>query len=126
MPRAASRAQELAGLVTPGNAVNAECCRLAPVSRKAPLNEMSPGMAFPFAVVFAWPDEGAAADEETGDELLEPAAPVAPAEGEPDELQAARATVSSRTAAAGKLRATAGRRITETADIGDGDCMKGV
>ena len=78
VPLPASRAHELAGLVTPGKAVNGKRCVVAPVSCRVPLKEMSPGMAFLFAAVplaglalpaedgLALPDEGAAAAEEEG------------------------------------------------------------
>jgi hypothetical protein len=132
VPRAASRAHELAGLVTPGKAVNLERSDFAPVSRRVPVKAMSPGMAFRFAAVpvprarLALPDEGAVAGEEAGDDVLEPADGVALADGEPDELHAATVVASSRPAAAARPRATTVRRITQAAGTGGGDCMKGV
>ena len=143
VPLAASRAHELAGLVTPGKAVNGKRCVVAPVSCRVPVKEMSPGMAFRFAAVpvplaglalpaedgLALPDEGAAAGEEAAGEeaedVLEPVGRVAPPDGEPEELQAARAAVSSRPAAAARPRARVGWRITRTAGTWCGDCMKG-
>ena len=131
VPRAASRAHELAGLVTPGKAVNVERCVVAPVSRMVPLKAMSPGMAFRFAADpvprarLALAGAGATVGEEADDDELEPADGVLSAAGEPDELHAATATASSRPAAAARPRATAGR-ITRTAGTGEGDCMKGV
>ena len=44
VPRAAMRAQELAGLVTPGNALNATCCAEAPYNRKLPLKVIRPAI----------------------------------------------------------------------------------
>ena len=148
VPPAASRVHELAGLVTPGKAVNDECCVVAPVSRMVPVKVMSPRMPFVLATVpvpraglalpgeaglalpgeagLALPDEGAAAEDEADDDVLEPADGVAPADGGPDELQAATAATSSRPAAAARPLATAGRRVTRTAGIGCGCRMNGV
>ena len=132
VPRAASRAHELAGLVTPGKAVNFERCVFAPVSRMVPVKLMSPGIPFRFATVpvlrdglLPPADDGAAAGAADGDDVLEAADGVAPAVGGPDELHAATVAASSSPAPAARLRATAGRRITRTADMGGGDGMRG-
>jgi len=47
VPAAPIRAQELAGLVTPGKALNEACCVLAPWELKIPVKVMSPEMVVP-------------------------------------------------------------------------------
>jgi hypothetical protein len=118
VPLAASRAHELAGLVTPGNAVNEKFCVVAPVSWMDPLKVMRPEMAFPFVVVLVsptagltLPDEEEAAGEDT--DLLKLAEGLPPADVPPDELQAARTPTSRRVAT--RHPATAARRIKGTA-----------
>jgi hypothetical protein len=51
VPRAASRAHELAGLVTPGNAVNDACRVFVPPICNVPVKLISPGMAWPLAAL---------------------------------------------------------------------------
>jgi hypothetical protein len=114
VPSRAIRVQELAGLVTPGNALNEACCVLAPCRSKVPLNVIRPAMVFPAAAAgLLWAlglalladvaplaGEDADADEEAVAEA-EPPADEDPA----DELQAARTPASIRPAAAVMLLA---------------------
>jgi hypothetical protein len=98
---------------------------------------ISPEMVLPLAAVplappagLPLPDEGAAAGEAEGgeddDDALAPADELPPADGAPDELQAARADASSTPAAAARPLATAGRRIRRTAETAGGDGMEEV
>lgn len=106
VPCAAIRAQELAGLVTPGKALNDERWKVAPRSSKVPLKVISPAMPCPVAPVRELPPGPGlvllAADPLAADPLAadgpDAAAdePAGAGAEPPDELQAARPAASVR------------------------------
>lgn len=121
---AASRAHELAGLVTPGKAVKDICRFRAPVICRVPLKLISPGIDLPLAASLALACAealAAGADEEP----LALAWPDPPADEATGELQAARPAVSSRQAAVPKPRTRSGRLVRTRFGRERGDGMKG-